>query len=110
MFSMFDVPNEIEGGVHIHFNFFLLGLGRPFPHGHPRWGLLIRAAAKAVARGKLFLGGNLSESGGTFPFLTSFCRNSGPKFAKGDKLWNALLIAGVRGQKSVQGLTKVGVL
>ena len=72
-------------------------------------GLLIRAAAKAVP-GEIVLVGNLSESGGTFPFLTSFCRNSGPKFAKGDKLWNALLIAGMRGPKSVTGSTNVRLL
>ena len=56
MFSVFDVPNEFEGGIRIHFNFFLLGLGTTISHGHPRWGLLIRAAAKAVARGNCFWG------------------------------------------------------
>ena len=95
MFSVFDVPNEFEGGIRIHFNFFLLGFGETISHGHPRWGLLIRAAAKAVARGNCS-GGKSFGIGGTFPFLTSFCRNSGPKFAKGDKLWNALVIAGAK--------------
>src|SRR5436190_22855583 len=56
MFSVFDVPNEFEGGIRIHFNFFLLGFGETISHGHPRWGLLIRAAAKAVARGNCSAG------------------------------------------------------
>src|SRR5436190_20828869 len=108
MFSVFDVPNEFEGGIRIHFNFFLLGFGETISHGHPRWGLLIRAAAKAVP-GEIVLVGNLSESGGTFPFLTSFCRNSGPKFAKGDKLWNALVIAGMRDAAKRDWVGKSGI-
>jgi len=46
--------------------------------------------------GKLFCGEIFRNPEGRFPFLTSFCRNSGPKFAKGDKLWNALVIAGAK--------------
>ena len=72
-------------------------------------GLLIRAAAKAVP-GEIVLVGNLSESGGTFPFLTSFCRNSGPKFAKGDKLWNALVIAGMRDAAKRDWVGKSGIV
>jgi len=108
MFAVFDVPSEIEASIRIHFNVFLLGLGRPISHGHPPRGLLIRAAAKAVAR-RNCSGGNLSESGGTFPFLTSFSGNACPKFAKGDKLWNALVIAGMTDAAKRDWIGKSGI-
>ena len=103
MFSVFEVPNEIEGGIRIHYNFFLLGLRETISHGLPRWGLLIRAAAKAVARGKLFWGEIFRNPEGRFPFLTSFGGNSGSKVAKVKKFRNALAIADVRKSKSVTG-------
>ena len=68
MFSVFDVPNEFEGGIRIHFNFFLLGFGDDHFPWPSTMGVADSSGRESGRPGKLFLGKIFRNPEGRFRF------------------------------------------